>query len=49
MLSGYLGDDDTFDQAIVSFAEAYADLTASDHSRLVDAVDAGEIEVQRDL
>ena len=49
MISGYLGDDDTFDRAIVEFAEAYADVTESDHARLVAAIDTGEIEAQRGL
>jgi uncharacterized protein (DUF2252 family) len=45
MISGYLGDDDTFDQAMTAFGEAYADRNLADHERLVAAVDAGELEV----
>ena len=44
MISGYLGDDDTFDHAIAEFAEAYADVTEIDHARLAAAIDAGELD-----
>ena len=47
-ISGYLGDDDTFDRAITAFAEAYADLTWSDHARLVAAIDDDEVEANTD-
>jgi uncharacterized protein (DUF2252 family) len=40
-LSGYLGSKDTFDQAIASFAEAYADQTERDHAALLGAVQTG--------
>jgi uncharacterized protein (DUF2252 family) len=49
MISGYLGDDDAFDTAMVRFAESYADRTESDHARLVEAVANGQIEAQRDV
>ncbi len=49
MISGYLGDDTTFDKAIAAFAEAYADRTLADHTELVGAVEAGEIPIVRDL
>jgi uncharacterized protein (DUF2252 family) len=45
-LSGYLGSKDTFDRAIASFAEAYADQTERDHAALLDAVRAGRIRTQ---
>src|SRR5216684_850462 len=45
-LSGYLGANDTFDQAIASFAEAYADQTERDHDTLVSAVKTGRIPVE---
>jgi uncharacterized protein (DUF2252 family) len=48
-MSGYLGDDDTFDRAISRFAEAYADLTEKDYAELVAAVDDGQVTVIRDL
>ena len=49
VISGYLGHDDTFDHAIVSFAETYADRNGADHARLVEAVADGDIEAHRDL
>lgn len=42
-ISGYLGSNDTFDRAIASFAEAYADQTERDHAALLDAAQAGRI------
>ncbi len=45
-ISGYLGANDTFDRAIASFAEAYADQTERDHATLVSAVKAGHIPVE---
>ena len=44
MISGYLGEDDSFDRAITDFAEKYADLTRADHARLAAAVADGEID-----
>jgi uncharacterized protein (DUF2252 family) len=49
MISGYLGDDKTFDRAIGEFAVAYADLTESDHATHVAAIDRGDIEAIHDL
>jgi len=49
MIDGYLGDDDTFDRAIAAFAEAYADRTERDYAELTADVDAGLIEVVRDI
>lgn len=46
---GYLGDDDAFDRAIATFADAYADLTERDHAELLDAVNDGRIPIVRDL
>jgi len=45
MISGYLGNSDVFDHAIVRFAAAYADQTETDHRTLRKAVRAGRIEV----
>ena len=45
-ISGYLGTNDTFDRAIASFAEAYADQTERDHATLVSAADAGRVPVE---
>jgi uncharacterized protein (DUF2252 family) len=42
-LAAYLGDDDTFEQAIAAFAAAYADTNEHDHARLCQAVSAGTL------
>lgn len=44
-IASYLGDDDEFDQAVAAFASTYADVTESDHARLVAEIQAGRIEV----
>ena len=49
MISGYLGDDDTFDRAVARFAEAYADRTEQDYDELIGAVDDGRVPIVRDL
>jgi hypothetical protein len=49
MIAGYLGDDETFDDAISAFATAYADLNERDHAEHVAAIDSGRIEAARDL
>jgi uncharacterized protein (DUF2252 family) len=43
VLSAYLGDGPSFDQAIGQFAQAYAKQTESDHAALVDAIKAGRL------
>jgi uncharacterized protein (DUF2252 family) len=43
-ISGYLGKGDAFDEAIGTFAIAYADQTERDHAALVKAVSAGRLE-----
>jgi hypothetical protein len=42
-IAGYLGDDKGFDQAIGTFAEAYADQTERDHAAFMKAIAAGRI------
>ena len=49
MISGYVGDDDTFDRAVARFAEAYADRTEQDYDELIGAVDDGRVPIVRDL
>ncbi len=49
MISGYIGDDDTFDRAVARFAEAYADRTEQDYDELIGAVDDGRVPIVRDL
>ena len=43
MISGYLGKNDSFANAISDFAVAYADQTEKDHAALVNAVRKGRI------
>jgi uncharacterized protein (DUF2252 family) len=43
-IAAYLGDTDSFDRALVEFAERYADRTESDHATMAKAVTAGRIE-----
>jgi hypothetical protein len=42
-VAAYLGAADTFDRAMVDFAEAYADQNERDHAALQAAVAAGEV------
>ena len=42
-IAGYLGSGDTFDTAVVAFANAYADQTERDHAAFVAAARAGRI------
>jgi hypothetical protein len=48
LISGYLGKADTFDQAIASFALAYADQVERDYQSFATAVRAGRIEARFD-
>jgi uncharacterized protein (DUF2252 family) len=45
-ISGYLGNKDVFDQAIASFAEAYADQVERDHAALLAAIKEGRVQAQ---
>ena len=45
-ISGYLGKGDTFDRAIASFAEAYADQMERDHAALLAAIKEGRVQAQ---
>jgi hypothetical protein len=45
-ISGYLGTTDTFDRALASFAEVYADQTERDHATLVGAARARRVPVE---
>ncbi|MET9968606.1 DUF2252 domain-containing protein [Streptomyces sp. NPDC006356] len=47
-IAAYLGRGDTFDRALVRFAEAYADQNERDHRALADAVTAGRITARTD-
>ena len=44
-ISGYLGNSGKFDEAIASFALAYADQNAQDHQDFLKAIHAGKIEI----
>jgi len=48
LISGYLGKTDSFDQAIGTFAIAYADQNEKDHAALVAAEKSGRINVLRE-
>ena len=45
-MAGYLGSGDSFDRALASFAEAYADQNERDYATLREAVDSGRIEAE---
>jgi hypothetical protein len=44
-ISGYLGEGEGFDRAVVEFAERYADRTERDHALLTEAARRGSIPV----
>jgi uncharacterized protein (DUF2252 family) len=48
MTTGYLGRSRRFDDAIVSFAVAYADQNERDHQALLKAIRAGKVKVQQE-
>jgi uncharacterized protein (DUF2252 family) len=45
MIAGYLGSKDVFDQAVATFAAAYADQAERDHAAFTAAIRKGQIEV----
>nr|WP_228473058.1 DUF2252 domain-containing protein [Streptomyces cyaneochromogenes] len=48
-IAAYLGRGDTFDRALVDFAQAYADQNERDHQALTDAVSEGRVTARTDL
>jgi Uncharacterized protein conserved in bacteria (DUF2252) len=48
-IASYLGSSDSFDRAIVSFSEAYADQNERDYKQLASAVKSGRITAQSGL
>ena len=46
-ITGYLGDDDTFDRALERFAVAYADQNDADYAAFTQAADEQRIAVER--
>jgi uncharacterized protein (DUF2252 family) len=49
MIRGYIGNDKSFDDVMVAYAERYADITAKDHAQLCEAINDGAIEAVRDI
>ena len=45
-IAAYLGESDTFDQAIAGFAEAYADQNERDYALLTKAIKQGRIKAE---
>ena len=43
LISGYLGQRDSFDRAVAAFARSYADQTERDHAAMVQAIQAGRL------
>ncbi|MGW6909044.1 DUF2252 domain-containing protein [Streptomyces sp. NPDC054940] len=48
-IASYLGRGDSFDRALVEFAQAYADQNERDHQELTDAVAEGRVTARTDL
>ena len=48
-IASYLGNSDTFDEAIADFSAAYADQNERDYEALVEAVNTGRLEAQTGL
>jgi uncharacterized protein (DUF2252 family) len=48
-IAGYLGSSPAFENSLVDFGEAYADVTESDHRRLAEAAAAGRVRAQSEL
>ena len=44
MISGYIGDEETFDNALVEFSSGYADRTRADHAELKEAIADGVVD-----
>ena len=49
MIRGYIGDEKTFDDIMVEYADRYADITERDQAQLCEAIKDGAIEVVRDI
>ena len=47
--SGYLGEESTFDEAIGSFALAYADQAEADYEEFAQAIRSGRLQAATDL
>ena len=49
MIRGYIGEEKTFDDTMVAFADHYADTTRRDHAQLCEAIKDGAIEAVHDI
>jgi len=49
MIRGYIGNDKSFDDGMIAYAERYAEITAQDHAHLCEAINDGAIKAVRDL
>lgn len=49
MIRGYIGEDATFDDLLVEYADRYADCTEADHAQLQEAIRDGRVEAVCDL
>jgi hypothetical protein len=49
MIYGYIGKSDTFDKAIGTFAELYAEQTERDCELFLDAIESGEIQAVKEV
>ena len=49
MIRGYIGGEETIDDVMVEYADRYADISRRDQAQLCEAIDAGAIEVVRDI
>jgi hypothetical protein len=47
-MAAYLGNSDSFDNALARFAESYADTNESDHRALVEAIRSGRVDADAD-
>jgi predicted alpha/beta hydrolase len=48
-IASYLGASDSFDRAVATFAETYADQNERDHAALLDAIATGRVQAKPDL
>ena len=48
-IASYLGGGDSFDRALASFAEVYADQNERDYDAMLEAVSSGRLEAQEGL
>jgi uncharacterized protein (DUF2252 family) len=49
MIRGYIGNDKSFDDVMIAYAERYAETNAQDHAQLCEAINDGEVEAICDI